>query len=707
MKLKIIVPTLMISLSGVVQACPLATLDDNGITVPCLKFEGDQSQLFGIRLKQVSSPKDSLQGDYWKLVNIEESSCKDNYVNCATLDNKLDMTIPFQFKADGDRNTATLKYSSDLSDADGVYWEYSNHAINGIEFSSVKAPETDAEKADILASSSVKMNGSDEAVKIGFHTILRSGDKFDGGIFGQLIDSKGDPILSEDGTAKISNNADFSSLLPIGNKLFMVSNFENRPGAIYITELNQDKQTGLLTAVNTKPADLSKVKGGWVHCAGSVTPWNTHLGSEEYEPNAEKHDSKTGSLDQYYDGMAAYYGGDLLKLNPYDYGYAIEVKVFNEAGDYDVIKHYAMGRLALELSYVLPDQKTVYISDDGTNVGLYMFVADRKMDLSSGTLYGAVWNQTSTENGGKADLDWINLGHATHNEIKQYIDQGITFADIFDKVEPAEGKCPDGYTSISAGHSEDKYGNYHQCLKVKLGMEKAASRLETRRYAAMMGATTEFRKEEGITYNPVTNTLYVAMSEVARGMEDNKKNGEDNTKYDIGGNNKVKLPYNRCGGVYGLDLATDETIGSDFVAKNMYGVVMGKMTQAYDKNSSIPAYEEPFASNKCDLDGIANPDNISFIQGYNTLIIGEDTGSGHQNDMIWSYNLKTKKLTRIQTTPYGSETTSPYFYKNINGFGYLMSVVQHPYGESDEEKLTDDKQALSYTSYIGPFPALN
>jgi secreted PhoX family phosphatase len=51
----------------------------------------------------------------------------------------------------------------------------------------------------------------------------------------------------------------------------------------------------------------------------------------------------------------------------------------------------------------------------------------------------------------------------------------------------------------------------------KAGMEKIASRLEARRYAAMMGATTEFRKEEGITFDPDTKRIYVAMSEVNSG----------------------------------------------------------------------------------------------------------------------------------------------------------------------------------------------
>ena len=118
-------------------------------------------------------------------------------------------------------------------------------------------------------------------------------------------------------------------------------------------------------------------------------------------------------------------------------------------------------------------------------------------------------------------------------------------------------------------------------------------------------------------------------------------------------------------------------------------------------------YEDgPYAGQTCDIDGIANPDNLSFIPGYNTLLIGEDTGSGHQNDAIWAYNIDSGDLTRIETTPYGSETTSPYWYGDINGHGYLMSVVQHPYGESDEDKLSDAADAMAYIGYIGPFPAI-
>ena len=48
----------------------------------------------------------------------------------------------------------------------------------------------------------------------------------------------------------------------------------------------------------TKPLDFSAHGGVWVPCAGSVTPWETHLGSEEYEPDAKDFysgDGDTGS----------------------------------------------------------------------------------------------------------------------------------------------------------------------------------------------------------------------------------------------------------------------------------------------------------------------------------------------------------------------------------------------------------------------------
>ena len=424
--------------------------------------------------------------------------------------------------------------------------------------------------------------------------------------------------------------------------------------------------------------------------------FRSHLGSEEYEPDARKV-TATGYLnkDGYGNAQARYFGLDpnvapaadgstdnYYKnggLNAYNYGWIMEVKV-NSYTDVTPTKHYTMGRFAHEMGYVMPNKKTAYLSDDGANVGLFRFEADTAGDLTSGELFVAKWNQTASTGGGSADLTWISLGKASDDEIKAYIDQGTAFTDLFETgTVNADNTCGAGFTAINTTTGLE-------CLKVKPGMDRAASRLETRRYAAIKGGTTEFNKMEGITHDPASNTLYLAMSVVDKGMQDN-----DATN-DKGGPNHIRLPKNVCGTVFGL------TLDSNYVASKMSAVISGA-PKTYDASS-------PYAGNTCDIDGISEPDNLTFMTGYKTLIIGEDT-SRHQNDMIWAYNVETKKLTRIQTTPYGSETTSPYFYPNINGWAYLMSVVQHPYGESDTDKATGTDVKRGYTGYLGPFPAMN
>jgi len=581
----------------------------------------------------------------------------------------------------------------------------SNADAGDVRFAPVPAPTTDAEKRRVIASPAIKLDGV--RIPTRFRTILRSGQVVGGSVpFGQLFDRSGAPLLAEDGSPFISNDNDFSSLLKGGDgKLYMVSHFESRPGAMYLTELEQQAD-GVLKPLRTHPLDFSAVKGGWVHCAGSVSPWGTHLGSEEYEPDAKQW--RDGSISEYNSAMAAYFGAGaeaLTALNPYHYGYTVEVKVENfDAAK--VYKHYAMGRLAIELAYVMPDNKTAYLTDDGTNVGLYRFVAKTPGDLSAGSLWAAQWNQISGKGAGAATLNWIYLGDATDAQVRRWA-SSYKFADIFDEVEPVSGACPAGYESINAGHEDGD----HQCLKLRDvngdgKLDRAdgliASRLETRRWAAMQGATTEFRKMEGVTYNPDARNLYIAMSEVDRGMLDFGRVGKPSpqTTYDQGGPNHIRLEKgNVCGSVYVL------SVDGNYTATSIRGLLSGRpMTTDYGADVESPAFD---GVNRCSVSGIANPDNITYLPGYNTLIIGEDSGSGHQNDMIWSFNLETRRLTRIQTTPYGSETTSPYFYPNINGFAYLMSVVQHPYGESDSDKLEAPRQARGYTGYIGPFPAMS
>lgn len=575
----------------------------------------------------------------------------------------------------------------------------SSQSLNDVAFKSVDAPISDAQKRQILTSEEVTING--KSYKIGWHTIARTGQvlpSLDGKtteIFGQIKNEAGVPINHKDGspfvckTSKDGSGPDHTTLHERNGQLYAITQFECGPGAMYISRLEKTAEGGL-KAVATSPISQADYYGGWVHCAGMKTPWGSHLGSEEYEPNA-----RALAKDEYYFNFTLYFKEGEKALNPYYWGWMPEVTITSDKGDTKYVKHYAMGRFAHELGYVMPDEKTVYLTDDGVNGALFMFIADQPKDLSAGTLYSAKLEQKSDRNGGAFNLTWINLGHASDAQIRSYVDKKLSIDAMFEVAKDVNGKCPADFRSVNTSWG-------FECLKLKEGMEIAASRLEARRYAAYLGATTEFNKKEGITFNPKTNQLYIAISRVLYGMEDYKKSGEASDKYDQGGGNHIKLPRNDCGGVYRLDIVSGQkdangvSLASAMVATTFVGEVMGEM-KTYPKGSD-------YEGNKCSVDAIAEPDNLTFIKNSNLLIIGEDTNL-RQIDYMWAYNVETKKLTRIFTTPYGSETTSPFWYPNIGGNAYLTAVVQHPYGESDKDKKSSPQDIESWVGVVGPFPA--
>lgn len=573
------------------------------------------------------------------------------------------------------------------------------------KFTGIDVPLLADAQQNIQAVDKVTINGKEQAV--GYQKLLATGykDVVSNETFGLIKDYKDQPMTFEDNSQYICNGTndgegsglDYSSILQKDGKIYLVSQFECAVGAFYSAELQQDTEGKLSVKEGTLQFISQKNEfGGWVHCAGQTTPWQSHLSSEEYEPDAHyvetSADAETGLTgDSYYDETAQYWGGDISRSNPYFYGWSPEVTIDQGVAKYN--KHYAMGRFSHELAYVMPDQKTVYMSDDGTNVGFFMFVADQAKDLSAGTLYAAKFTQTSAENGGAATLDWVNLGHASNAEIRSFVATKPKFSDIFSTAAiNVDGTCPAEFKSINTSA-------YQECVKlndvdnnglIDAQDEKIASRLETRRFAAYQGATTELRKEEGITFNARDNKLYVAISELAYGMEDNKKAGKDKTTYDAGGNNHLRLPYNACGGVYELNVAANSTIGSDYVAKDWTAIVMGtpKTYEAGDQ----------YEGNKCAVEGLASPDNVTFLADSDTLVIGEDT-SHHLNNMVWAYNIKDKTLSRMLTTPLKAETTSPFWYKDVNGFGYLTVVSQHPLEKMD----VNANERESQVGVIGPF----
>ena len=561
--------------------------------------------------------------------------------------------------------------------------------IEAVKFNGMEAPSTIDEMVQTYTKATVDVKYSNGKVKtfpLSYNYLFKSEDKVatvkgEKVPAGTPIDVNGKPIKdpsSTDGKYFVSDAPDSNSLLmPIDGKLYMVTHYEYQtidaagqsayglvPASMSLTEMEQDNKTGELKPVKVEKIDFSAVDGLWIPCNGSLSPWNTHLGSEEYEPDARQFLDVTSKTRSQVETFAQFYFGDKAKANPYFYGYTPEITV-DKNGKTSVVKHYSTGRFSHELAKVMPDNKTVFYGDDGGNTGMFMYVADTEKDLSSGTLYAAKFKQTGTENGGSGDFEWINLGHATDKEVKEIIDSGITFNDIFETSDVPK----EGFTAIK----QYSYGST-EYLKLKPGKEKAAAFLETRRYAAMLGATTEFNKMEGVALNEKDNKVYIAISDQSKAMEKDSK-GADPADH-------IQLQKIKAGVTYQLDLTNGQkdskgnAIESSYVASSMSGLVVGEDLPAAD------AY-----GNTANVDKVANPDNLSYSEAMRTLFIGEDSGN-HTNNYVWAYNVDTKELNRILSVPAGAEATGLFAADDRNGFSYIFSNFQHPGDEVDGKSIT-------------------
>lgn len=552
-------------------------------------------------------------------------------------------------------------------------------AVTGARFVGMDAPTLD--DAAQMATTSVKSameftyaDGSRKTFKLGYQPLFITGEAVPDGKGGTLVaggyyDIHNRPILdaSAAGETKpqfFSDCPDGSSLLTVegaavdgvrGNPVFHVVQFEymtkntagaetykTLPAPMAIITLDQNPETGLLKLVKYFPVDSSPINGLWTTCGASITPWNTHLSSEEYEPDATK-----AKNDMTFRAYSQNLYGDPEKANPYHYGHMPEVTV-NPDGTGTITKHYCMGRISHELVQVMPDERTALMGDDATNGGLFMFVADAPRKLGAGTLYVAKWTQKSAENGGSADLSWVKLGHATSEEIKALADK-LTAADIVE-VRREDPKDP-SFTKIP-------YDGKTEWVKFAPGQELAAAFLETHRYAPYKGGSLGFTKMEGTTVNARDKIAYSAMSYIQAAMKD--------------GSGGVKVDGPKAGIVYMHKLSggqVDDTgapIDSEWVPVFTQAAVVGKDLDTQDA-----------LGNFADPNLIANPDNIKFNEDMRTLFIGEDSGM-HVNNFLWAYNVDTGELTRILSTPSGAESTGLHAVDKVNGFTYIMSNFQHP-----------------------------
>jgi len=462
-------------------------------------------------------------------------------------------------------------------------------------FVGVPIPATDADKQTVK-------------VAQGTHQILLS----EGDTLTSSNDIAGEIRTADDSAViKQSNDPDFNAFISTGaNTGMLFTNWEDRPGGMSRVDLTKNGD-GSWAVGNGLMIDFSGVQGTWVNCFGTLSPWGTPLTAEElyFDDTADWFDSSSDffsnpqSLAQYL-GFAT--NGSAAWPNPYRYGYIVEIT--DPTGTPTPVKLFSNGRFSHENSVVMPDDKTVYLTDDGTGVVFYKFVADVVNDLSAGTLYAAKMTQATNavaEKDYSFGIEWIELAHGDNTIIETWIaEYDNQTAVVGDSTAAAVEDQPSGNYIDQAeidAWAADKLDNG---VLDTVADERVAF-LESRKAAAALGATAEFRKMEGININYDSASdgsvpfMYMAMAEVNKTMADGKGD--------------VNVPENRCGIVYRLRLEADYNVSV------MEPVVIGG---PYDSGNGM-----------CATSNIASPDNVAVLTD-GRLLIGEDT-SKHENNMIW------------------------------------------------------------------------
>jgi secreted PhoX family phosphatase len=558
--------------------------------------------------------------------------------------------------------------------------------LTSANFSSMPAPtlSNPAAMATTTVGSTLNLSFNDNSqqiYKLSYQPFFVTGDLVSDGKGGKILsggyfDINNKPIIDSTLVGKerqfFSDAPDGTSLLSVpnasvpgvkGNTVFAVVQFEyttwaqdgvtgmygKLPSPIAVLTLDQEPSTGKLSLVKYHNVDTSGVNGLWITCGASLSPWGTHLSSEEYEPNAF-----TAATDSQFKTFSKNLYGSETAANPYHYGHMPEVTV-NPDGTASIKKHYNLGRISHELVQVMPDNRTVFMGDDATNSGYFVFVADKEKDLSSGALYVAkVGSGFSIDPAAApAALTWIKLGSATSAEIK----------NLADTVKPTDIMSVSATDPQDASFTKINANGKTEWVKLNPGMEKAAAFLETHRYASLLGASMGFSKMEGTTVNIKDKIAYSALQNCVSSMV-------AGNAYNTAGNG-VSIPKAlNAGAVMALNLKGGQ--------KDTAGLVINSEWMPVDTKALITGEDitADALGNTANPEKIANPDNLKFSETLRTLFIGEDSGQ-HVNNFLWAYHVDTKVLSRIMSIPAGGESTGLHAVDELNGWTYIMSNFQH------------------------------
>eukprot|EP00210_Caulerpa_lentillifera_P008175 g7808.t1 len=577
-------------------------------------------------------------------------------------------------------------------------------------FSDVAVPYDDGPKklpigfGRVTSGETSSFSGFTEVIKTGMRI---RGKKIDNILIGELLDSKLTPVddyligpvepqrLKQN---EVAHRLGFTSMINSCGTVYVVTATNSLPSMNYVVELTQGKNQ--LVPVSAAIVDWSLWGGLWRSGGGTVSEWNTYLSGEIHEPDALdflgyqcitgfsscfKSQAESSFYESikflrynglYISDLKNKFGAIEKNFNPYSFGYAYEVKV-NKEGCVNPQKYLTLGRFSHGGISVMPDGKTVYMTDwtEGRSVGggFYRFVADKPEDLTSGSLYAAKFKPVTGTNT-NFKLEWIFLGHASNEELRRKAKR-LTFIDIFDYI-PSSKSCRLQQINVKSEI---------MCIRVKKGMEKYAAFFETRRYAALKGATIELANTKGITFDAFSARLYISFSSITSRDRIMLQNDIE------GSSNDLRFPSQPCGCIYSMSLTTS------YEAFNVEKLYCG--TNLHGTSGE----------NACSVEHPAGSKDLAHIPGHGQLLVAEDSCDihnlaarcGHVNNALWSVSVDTsQEFTRILTSPKLKSVSSPYWNRNIEGDSYLTVTIDELYNNAYTTR--NRKEPAAVFGYLGP-----
>lgn len=285
-------------------------------------------------------------------------------------------------------------------------------------------------------------------------------------------------------------------------------------------------------------------------------------------------------------------------------------------------------------------------------------------------------------------MSWIKMGSASNSELVAKSKE-IKFLDMFDYI-PAARNCRLTFVSIKSNL---------ECLDVKDGNPWAAF-FETRRFAALKGASIEFANARGLVFDKNTNKLFMSINRISR--RDRIMLVDDVE----GSSNDIKVPAADCGVLY--EMTVQESKDTEFDVKTFQ--------TAYRGTGNFGVSE----ANKCNVEEPSNPSDLASIPGHGQLLVAEDSCSvsslggevscGHEHNALWAMDSfvpkgrkkQEREKTRILTAPSMSSVESMVWYPKLKDMSAITAALNQVYQEGSDSPVNQENPQAIF-GFMGPF----